>query len=181
MAEQNQNQSVLQPPVSNLDQIQGEASAPITLVEYGDFECPDCGNAYPIVKEMQQKLGKRLRFVYRHYPLPQHSHAEHAAEAAEAAGAQGKFWEMHDSLFEHQRALGDKHLLEYAQALGLNTSRFQSDMEQGTYTSQVEEDVESGDLSGVEGTPTFFINGVLYEDSYDPQTLLAALERVKAS
>jgi protein-disulfide isomerase len=176
-----QAEQTLQPAVSERDHIQGDVDAPVTLVEYGDFECPDCGAAYPIVKQVQQRLGKRMRFVYRHYPLPQHPHAEHAAEAAEAAGAQGKFWEMHDYLFEHQRALGDKQLLQGAQQLGLNESRFLSEMEQGIYTSQIEEDVESGDVSGVEGTPTFFINGVFYDDAYDPETLLAALEGAEAS
>src|SRR5205823_4128670 len=98
-------------PVSERDHIQGPISAPVTLVEYGDYECPYCGQAHPIVKELQQRLGDRLRFVFRNFPLTQiHLHAEHAAEAAEAAGAQDKFWEMHDTLFEHQRALGDKHL-----------------------------------------------------------------------
>ncbi len=172
-----QNPSSLRPPVSEQDNIQGNTHAPVTLVEFGDFECPDCGDAYPIVKEVQKRLGNRLRFVYRHYPLPQHPHAEHAAETAEAAGAQGKFWEMHDYLFEHQRALNDANLLKGAQALHLDTSRFESEMEQGIYTSQVAEDVESGDLSGVAGTPTFFINGQMHTDSYDLQTLLAALEK----
>ncbi len=184
MLEKHQDQSklpTLQPAVSEFDHIQGENHAPITLVEYGDFECPDCGTAYPIVKEVQKRLGERLRFVYRNYPLPQHPHAEHAAEAAEAASAQGKFWQMHDYLFEHQRALSDRHLMEAAQELALDTSRFEHEMEQGIYTGQVAEDVESGDLSGVEGTPTFFINGTFYADSYDLQTLLTALEHAQTS
>src|SRR5262249_40759922 len=101
-------------PVSERDHIQGPDSAPVTLVEYGDYECPYCGQAYPIVKEVQQRLGDRLRFVFRNFPLTNaHPHAEHAAEAAEAAGAQGQFWEMHDSLYEHQSALDDAHLEEY--------------------------------------------------------------------
>jgi protein-disulfide isomerase len=102
-------------PVSQRDHQQGPATAPVTLVEYGDYECPYCGEAYPIVKEIKLRLGDRLRFVFRNFPLTQsHPHAEHAAEAAEAAAAQGKFWEMHDSLFEHQQALDDTHLVHDA-------------------------------------------------------------------
>lgn len=173
---QNDRDQVLRPPVSEQDHIEGAAQAPITLVAYGDFECPGCGGAYPIVKEIQQRLGNRLRFVFRHYPLPQHPHAEHVAEAAEAAGAQGKFWEMHDYLYEHQNALSDRHLVEDAQTLGLNTTRFTSEMEQGIYASQVAEDIESGDLSGVQGTPSFYINGALYAGSYELPAFLSALE-----
>src|SRR6059058_4798396 len=110
----------LTPSVYEHDHAQGPATAPVTLVEYGDYECPYCGAAYPMVKEVQARLGDRLRFAYRHFPLSQaHPHAEHAAEAAEAAGAQGRFWEMHDTLFEHQRALDDAHLRLYAESLGL--------------------------------------------------------------
>jgi formate-nitrite transporter family protein len=167
--------------VSVNDHIQGGQDAPITLVEFGDFECPACGAAYPAVKEVQQRLGDRLRFVFRNYPLEQHPHAEHAAEAAEAAGAQGKFWQMHDYLFEHQDALGDRQLVEDARAVGLDTSRFVSDLEQGTYTGQVEEDMESGDQSGVAGTPTFFINGQAYDGPYnDAQALMRAIEQISA-
>ena len=176
MIEQNQNLPMLQPPVSERDHAHGPANAPITLVEYGDFECPDCGRAYSIVKQIERQLGDRLRFVYRHYPLPQHPHAEHAAEAAETAAAQGKFWQMHDYLFEHQRALSDKHLLEGAEEIGLNTRQFLEEMQQGTYTQRVEEDMVSGDQSGVAGTPTFFINGEYYDQSYDLHTLLQTLE-----
>src|SRR5919199_5615233 len=108
-------------PVAERDHIQGPSTAPVTLVEYGDYECPYCGAAHPIVKEVQRRLGDRLRFVFRHFPLTNvHPHAQHAAEAAEAAGAQGKFWAMHDTLFEHQRALDDAHLEEHAAALGLD-------------------------------------------------------------
>jgi protein-disulfide isomerase len=168
----------LVPPVSARDHIQGQPNAPITLVEFGDFECPACGAAYPAVKEVQQQLGDRLRFVFRNYPLEQHPHAEHAAEAAEAAGAQGKFWLMHDYLFEHQDALSDRELVDDARAVGLDTSRFVSDLEQGTYTGQVEEDMQSGDQSGVAGTPTLFINGQPYNGPFDdPQALLAAIEQ----
>ena len=117
-------------PVSERDHVQGPPTAPVTLVEYGDYECPYCGAAYPIVKEVKRRLGDRLRFVFRNFPLGNmHPHAEHAAEAAEAAAAQGKFWEMHDELYEHQRALDDAQLEGYAGAVGLDVERFDREME----------------------------------------------------
>src|SRR5436305_12607697 len=116
-------------PVSQHDHQQGPETAPVTLVEYGDYECPYCGEAYPIVKEIQRRLGDRLRFVFRNFPLTQsHPHAEHAAEAAEAAAVQGKFWQMHDSLLEHQRPRADAHLAHYAVALNLDRERFEREM-----------------------------------------------------
>lgn len=167
----------LAPPVSERDHIQGPGTAAVTLVEYGDYECPFCGQAYPIVKEIQRRLGDQLRFVFRNFPLTQsHPHAEHAAEAAEAAGAQDRFWEMHDYLFEHQRALDDAHLLEYATALNLDQARFKHDLTTHTFADRVREDFRSGVRSGVNGTPTFFINGTRHDDSYDLETLLAAIE-----
>jgi protein-disulfide isomerase len=176
----NESSKQLVPPVSERDHIQGDPHAAVTLVEYGDFECPACGAAYPVIKQVQQRMGDRLRFVFRNYPLEQHPHAEHAAEAAEAAGAQGKYWQMHDYLFEHQDALSDRELVDDARAIGLDTSRFVSDLEQGTYTGQVEEDIESGDQSGIQATPTFFINGQFYDGPYnDAQALLAAIEQSK--
>lgn len=167
----------LTPPVGERDHIQGPASAPVTLVEYGDYECPYCGAAYPIVKEVQRRLGHRLRLVFRNFPLNNaHPHAEHAAEAAEAAAAQGKFWEMHDFLYEHQDALGDEQLEEYAAAVGLDVERFDTEMENQVYTPRVREHFMSGARSGVNGTPTFFINGRRHNGSYDLETLLAAIE-----
>jgi protein-disulfide isomerase len=164
-------------PVGERDHIQGPAEAPLTLVEYGDYECPYCGMAYPIVKEVQRRLGERLRFVFRNFPLTNaHPHAAHAAEAAEVAAAQGKFWEMHDVLFERQKALDDVHLARYASELGLDTERFERDMVQRTLESRVREDFMSGVRSGVNGTPTFFINGVRHDGSYNLDVLLAALE-----
>ena len=164
-------------PVSQRDHQQGPATAPVTLVEYGDYECPYCGEAYPIVKEIQRRLGDRLRFVFRNFPLTQsHPHAQHAAEVAEAAAAQGKFWEMHDSLFEHQQALDDAHLVHYAAALQLDQEKFEREMTEHIYAPRVREDFLSGVRSGVNGTPTFYINGVRHDDSYALETLLAAIE-----
>jgi protein-disulfide isomerase len=169
--------SQLTRPVGDGDHVQGPATAPVTLVEYGDYECPYCGAAYPIVKEIQRRLGDRLRFVFRNFPITTaHPHAEHAAEAAEAAGAQGRFWEMHDALYEHQRALGDSQLEEYAGAVGLDVERWVSDMETQAQQERVRADFMSGVRSGVNGTPTFFINGRRHDDSYDLETLLAAIE-----
>jgi protein-disulfide isomerase len=167
----------LNPPVSDRDHAEGDAEAPVTLVEYGDYECPHCGRAYPIVKEVQRRLGKELRFVFRNFPLTQaHRHAEHAAEAAETAGAQGKFWEMHDALFEHQDALDDGDLLQLAEDLNLDARAFAGDMTEHRYVPRVREDFLSGVRSGVNGTPTFFINGVRFDDSWDVETLSAAVE-----
>jgi protein-disulfide isomerase len=174
---QTEQDATLTPPVSERDHRRGSIQGKVTLVEYGDFECPDCGRTYPNVKELLKRMQDRVSFVFRNYPLSQHPHAEHAAEAAEAAGAQGKFWEMHDYLFEHQRALSDHALMQGAQGLGLDIARFEKDMEQGTYAQDVEDDIESGDESGVEGTPTFYINGVQYEGPDDVASLQAALDQ----
>jgi protein-disulfide isomerase len=168
--------------VSHRDHRRGPETAQVTVVEYGDYECPFCGQAYPIVKEIQRRLGDRLRFVFRNFPLSQmHPHAEHAAEAAEAAAAQEKFWEMHDSLFEHQQALADAHLVQYAVALHLDEETFKREMIEHVHTNRVHEDFLSGVRSGVNGTPTFFINGVRHDDSYELQTLLAAIEAAMPS
>jgi protein-disulfide isomerase len=164
-------------PVRADDHAQGPLNAPVTLVEYGDLECPHCGRAYPIVKAVQRRLGKRLRFVFRHFPLTEvHPHAQHAAEAAEAAAAQGKFWEMHDRLFERQFALEDEQLVEYALELGLDASRVARELAAQTYKPRVRDDFMGGMRSGVNGTPTFFINGVRHDDPWDEDTLTAALE-----
>jgi len=165
-------------PIGDRDHVHGPADAPVTLVEYGDYECPHCKRAFPIVQEIQQRMGRRLRFVYRNFPLREsHPHAQHAAEAAEAAGAQGKFWEMHDRLFERQFALEDENLVEYAADLGLDSARFRRELTQRTYEPRVREDFRSGVLSGVNGTPTFFINGVRHDDGWEAEPLVAALER----
>jgi len=157
----------LTPPVSDRDHIAGPDDAPVTLVEYGDYECPYCGMAHPVVKRAQKELGKQLRFVFRNFPLSEaHPHAQIAAQAAEAAGAQGKFWEMHDMIFEHQDALEVKDLLGYTTSLGLDAKQIARDLEAGTYVKRVRDDFRSGVKSGVNGTPTFFVNGVRYDGSW---------------
>lgn len=162
--------------VSARDHVQGPNTAPVTLVEYADYECPYSRRAYHIIKGLQRELGDRLRFVYRNFPLREiHPHAQHAAEAAEAAAEHGKFWEMHDFLFEHQHALDDVHLRQYAETLGLETDRFEQTMAQHRYAERVENDMLGGLESGVQGTPSFFVNGVRYEGSYDKESLLSRI------
>jgi protein-disulfide isomerase len=172
----------LTPKVSARDHVQGTASARVTLVEYGDYECPYCGTVYPIIKQLQQHFGEALRFVFRNFPLNQvHRHAEHAAEAAEAAGAAGKFWPMHDILFEHQSALADRDLLTYAEAVGVDSRVVAEAWATQAYTERVKEDFTSGVKSGVNGTPTFFINGSRYDGGHDFDALRDALSGAGAT
>ncbi len=167
------------PVTPERDHIRGPVTAPITLLEYGDYECPYCGAAHPIVQEVRRRMGKRLCFVYRHFPLTNvHPHAELAAEAAEAAGAQGRFWEMHDRLFEHQDALSDEDLVAHADALGLDVERFARELADGARAPKVRQDFVSGVRSGVNGTPCFYINGVRDDGQYDLASLLGAIEAV---
>jgi protein-disulfide isomerase len=166
------------PVTAERDHIQGPVDAPVTLVEYGDYECPYCGAAYPIVKEVQTRMGERLRFVFRNFPITtSHPHAEQAAEAAEAAAAQGRFWPMHDLLYENQRRLREPDLRGYAEQLGIDVERFEKELAEHVHAARVHEDFMSGVRSGVNGTPTFYINGVRHDDSYELETLLAALQR----
>lgn len=164
-------------PVGEGDHIDGSLDAPIILVEYGDFECPHCGHAYPIVKAVQRQLGDSLALVWRHFPLGEiHPHAVHAAEASEAAGVQGKFWEMHDLLFEHQDALDDEDLLAYGQMLGLDLTRYASELANGTFREKVRREFSLGVRSGVNGTPTFFINGTRFDGEWsDVEAFIATL------
>jgi protein-disulfide isomerase len=162
------------------DHIRGPQHAPITLVEYGDLECPFCGQAESVLRVLLADFGD-LRYVWRHLPLTDvHPHAQLAAEATEAAAAQGSFWEMHDLLFEHQDALRAQNLHEYAAELGLDVDRFINDLRKHVWASRVAEDVDSADLSGVSGTPTFFINGRRHHGAYDVGTLTAAVKAAKA-
>jgi protein-disulfide isomerase len=164
-------------PVGENDHSQGNPQAPLILVEYGDYECPYCGEAYPRVKRVQKELGENLRFVFRNFPLSQiHPHALSAAMAAEAAALQGKFWEMHDILFENQRGLGEANLMAYANALELDFAKFNDDLQSDEVEQRVRGDFMGGVRSGVNGTPTFFINGKRHNGSYDSATLIAALQ-----
>lgn len=166
----------LTPPVTERDHIQGPKSAKVTLVEYGDYQCPHCLQAYPIMIDIQEHMGDRMRLVFRNFPITtSHPDAQDAAEAAEAAGAQGKFWEMHDYLFEHQSRLDDAHLCKYATAIGLDTARFKKDLETHAFAARVHEDFHSGVKSGVNGTPTFFINGTRHDGPWDLETLTSAI------
>ena len=167
----------LAPPVGERDHAQGSAGAPVTLVEYGDYECPHCGRAYPILKAVQKRLGKKLRLVFRNFPLQQmHPNAENAAESAEAAAAQGKFWQMHDVLFENQEALAFEDLTRYAVEVEIDLGRFGAELEAHTHAQRVREDFMSGVRSGVNGTPTFFLNGTRYDGSWEEGDLVAAIE-----
>jgi protein-disulfide isomerase len=165
-------------PVSeDRDHIQGPASATVTLLEYGDYECPYCGAAYPIIKDVHARMGESLRFVFRNFPITtSHPHAEQAAEAAEAAAAQNRFWPMHDLLYENQQNLEDDDLRAYARQLDLDVDLFDRELTQHVHAARVREDFMSGVRSGVNGTPSFYINGVRYDDSYERDSLLAALK-----
>jgi protein-disulfide isomerase len=169
--------SLILPVSEDRDHIQGPAGAPVTLVEYGDYECPYCGEAYPIVKQIQERMGEQLRFVFRNFPISTaHPHAEYAAEAAEAAATQDRFWEMHDHLYEHQQRLQVDDLRSYARALELDLDLFDKELAEHVHADRVHEDFLSGVRSGVNGTPTFFINGMRHDDSYEFETLLMALK-----
>ena len=168
----------LKPAVGTQDHAQGGADAAVTLVEYGDYQCPYCGEAYPIVKRAQQRLGSKLRFVFRNFPLAEiHPFATAAAEMAEAAALLGKFWQMHDMLYEHQDALDPDHLLEYAKRLHLDTAELKRMLGSAAVMDRVRSDFTGGVRSGVNGTPTFFINGLRFDGNWtDEDELVAALE-----
>ncbi len=164
-------------PVSERDHRQGPATAAVTLVQYGDYECPYTRQSTTIVRAIQHQLGDQLRFVFRNFPLTEiHPHALHAALAAEAAAAQGKFWQMHDYIFHHQHTLEDSDLAHFAIAVGLDMQQYARAMAEQRSLARIEEDLEGGERSGVQGTPTFFINGVLYRGSWEQDALLAALQ-----
>jgi protein-disulfide isomerase len=168
---------MLRVPVTPLDHIKGPANAPVTLVEYGDYECPYCGAAHPIVNSLVNKFSKDLRFVFRHFPMVQmHPFAESAAEAAEFAGAHGRFWEMHDGLYEHQENLGVPLLFALAEALGLPEAGLREALMSGEYAPKVRSDFLGGVRSGVNGTPTFFINGRRHDGTWAYEDLAGAIE-----
>jgi len=161
----------------NRDHVQGDPKAVLTLVEYGDYQCPFCGAAYPEVKKVQKELGSKLRFVFRNFPLTNiHEYAMVAAETAEAAGVQGKFWEMHDFLYEHQATLGDHSVaLGYAKKLGLDTQRFEREIAQHVQEKRIKDDFMGGVRSGVNGTPTFYVNGVRHDGPAEAEALVESL------
>lgn len=166
-------------PVGERDHVLGPLAAPVTLVEFGDYQCRHCGQAYHIQNALERRMAKRLRIVYRHFPLSvSHPRAEVTAEAAEAAGAQGKFWQMHALMFENQGQLDDAALLRYAGQLDLDVARFRRELGERVHADRVREDFMLGIRSGVNGTPTFFINGVRHDGHQDFATLLQALEAV---
>jgi protein-disulfide isomerase len=163
-------------PVSARDHSLGPVKAPVTLVEYGDFECPHCAAAFPVIRGLLETLDGRVRFVFRHFPITvSHDHAQRAAEAAEAAAEQGKFWEMHDVLFQHQEELDSESLIGYARELGLGIDKFTSGFLGGMYAERVYEDMASGESSGVHWTPTFFLNGERYGSARDLDGLVRAV------
>lgn len=158
----------LNPPVGRRDHIQGYDHALVTLVEYGDFQCSTCGRTFPLIQQLQIKFGNLLRFVFRHFPLRQaHPNAELAAQASEAASAQGKFWEMHSLFYQNQFALRKEDILQFAEQLELDLEEFSSALEQKTFAKRVSEDFRSGVRSGVNATPTLFINGYRYDGMLD--------------
>lgn len=168
----------LRVPVTSADHSQGRKNAPLVLVEYGDYECPHCGRAHPIVKQVQQALGDELMIVFRNFPLAEiHSHAMRAACAAEAAGLQGQFWQMHDLLFENQDRLDDASLSAYGASLDLDMDKFIEDANSEAVLARIAADIESGARSGVNGTPTFFANGVRVDGAWDYDGLLFALRQ----
>jgi protein-disulfide isomerase len=162
-------------PVTDQDHSIGPSDAPITIVEYGDYECPDCFNAVPVIEEVRKILGDRLRFVFRHFPLNSiHPHASAAADVAEAAAEQGKFWEMHYALFRHQKELAEIDLGHLALNLGLEIYKFESSRNQQRHFGRIASDQESGVRSGVKGTPTLFINGRKYDGPMNARAIVAA-------
>lgn len=168
----------LSQPVEQNDHTIGPEDAPVTIVEYGDYECPYCGRAAHQLKEIQERTINQVRIVYRHFPnRAVHPNAKFAAEAAEAAGAQGKFWEMHHLLFEHQDQLGEGSLYQFAEQLELDMDQFRHDLEQHTYAGVVRDQLRSGLESGVRGTPTWFINGRRYEGAWDAESMIEAIEQ----
>lgn len=163
--------------VNREDHVLGPETAPVTLIEYADYQCPYCKKAYYIVKEIQREMGDKVRFVFRNFPLAElHPYAVNAAVAAEVAGSEGKFWEMHDLLFENQPALDDYDLIKYAQEIGMDESRFKQEFGDQRFIAKVQKDYDSGLDNGVEGTPAFFINGKMYEGDWTGRSLLEYMQ-----
>jgi protein-disulfide isomerase len=167
----------LSAPVTADDHVLGALEAPIQLVEYGDYECPHCGRAHWVIRQLQEKLGDQLAFVFRNFPLTEvHPRADSVAQALEAAGAQGYFWEMHDRFYEHQHELEGLDLTAHAEGVGVDVEQWKKDMKDARFRDRVREDIASGLSSGVIGTPTFFINGTRYDGHLDFDSMLVAIE-----
>jgi protein-disulfide isomerase len=167
----------LSSPVTAEDHAKGGTNAVYTLVEYGDYQCPSCGQVLPLIQQVQKYFGDKLSFVFRNFPLTEiHENAEAAAETAEFAATKAKFWEMHDLLYKHQEELTESDLLGYANKLELDAAELKQALSAGTYKKRIDADLKSGEDSKVHGTPTFFINGVQYSGSYDAESLIQALE-----
>ena len=159
------------------DHVRGAVDGRVTLVEYGDFQCPYCGDAYPVVRDLAERFGDSLRFVFRHMPLDDlHPRAHAAALAAEAAAVQGRFWEMHDRLFAHQDRLGREDLVAHAEAVGCDPDRFVTDLDDDELLDRVRRDIASAEASGVRGTPTFFVGETRHRGPFDAESLISALE-----
>ncbi|WP_392553243.1 thioredoxin domain-containing protein [Orbus wheelerorum] len=166
----------LKPPVTNLDHIQGNSNASIELVEYGDYQCPYCAEFYYVIKELQNQLGTNLKFIFRNFPLEMHPNALHAAIATEVLAKYNKFWPMHDMLYENQAYLHDKNLINYAEKLGVNEQQFEQDFKDKSFADKVEKDFESGLRSGVNGTPSLYINNKKYEGEYSLDAILTYIK-----
>jgi len=167
----------LKPTVSNADHAQGNMDADLVIVEYGDYQCPYCGAAYPILKKLMSQFGDQIKFVFRNFPLSEmHQYARAAALAAEAAGLQGKFWEMHDAIYENQRALNEMLLMKLAEKLKLNIPQFEEDIKSPKLAEKVDADFESGVMSGVNGTPSFYVNGKKFDGGAEDLLQLISAE-----
>ena len=167
----------LSEPVGPKDHVQGPDNAPVTLLEYGDYQCSYCGDLYPVLKDVQKQMGKSLRFVFRNFPITSiHPQAFVAAEAAEAAAGQGKFWQMHDRLYENQFDLSAESIAIYAEQVGLDMERFVREVNDQTYAKRIKHDFQGGVMSGVNGTPSLFINGERYDGDRDVRSIVAALK-----
>lgn len=167
----------LKPTVSNADHAQGNMDADLVIVEYGDYQCPYCGAAYPILKKLMSQFGDQIKFVFRNFPLSEmHQYARAAALAAEAAGLQGKFWEMHDAIYENQRALNEMLLMKLAEKLKLNIPQFEEDIKSSKLAEKVDADFESGVMSGVNGTPSFYVNGKKFDGGAEDLLQLISAE-----
>ncbi len=173
----------LKSSVTDRDHAVGPEHAPVTLLEYGNFECIDCGRSFPVIKQVRKLLADNLRFVFRHFPsVKTHPHAMRAAEAAEAAAAQGKFWAMHDELFSHQRYLEDQHLLRYARHIGLDIERFESDLVENAFLAQIEREYQNALFDEhITGTPTLYINEFRYTGATDLESILVAIKEADTS